>query len=268
MDDGSIWIPFEIVHADSRMSGPPMSGCFSMSTNGLASGRTFSAAVSHALCELIERDATTLWRQSGLEEQSARRVDLASIDDPNAGAIIHRLTEAGLDVAVWDITTDVGACAFQCLVVDRSSETDHIGVGAACRPDRAGAILRTVLEAAQVRTTYIIGSREDIEPSDYAPATLANRNKWARALLAAPGRPRPFHAAPDVSLATAEAEAAWLLDRLRSIGLTQAVAVDLTQPQFGIPVVRMIAPGLEGSDHHQAQYAPGPRARARQAGVA
>ena len=59
MDDGAIWLPFEIVHANSRVRGPPMTGCFSMSTNGLASGNHFPEAVSHALCEIIERDATS-----------------------------------------------------------------------------------------------------------------------------------------------------------------------------------------------------------------
>jgi YcaO-like protein with predicted kinase domain len=264
MDGRAVWTPFEIVHADSRMAGPPMSGCFSMSTNGLASGRTFFAAVSHALCELIERDATALWRQSGPEEHSARRFDLSTIDDPNALSVVNRLNEGSLDVAVWDITTDVGVCAFQCLVVDRDSETDHIGVGAACHPNRAVAFSRAVLEAAQVRTTYIIGSREDIEPTDYAPTTLASRKKWAGALLAGPRGSTRFPSSLIVSFETAEAEVAWILDRLRSIGLAQAVAVDLTQPEYAIPVVRMIVPGLEGSDHHQAQYVPGRRARARQ----
>jgi ribosomal protein S12 methylthiotransferase accessory factor len=74
-------------------------------------------------------------------------------------------------VAVWDITTDVGVAAFQCLAVEQTSEIRHIGIGAACHPSRGIALSRAVLEAAQVRTTYIIGSREDIEP----PATIRRR---------------------------------------------------------------------------------------------
>ena len=38
-------------------------------------------------------------------------------------------------------------------------------------------------EAAQVRTTYIVGSREDIERTDYLPATLDARARSARALM-------------------------------------------------------------------------------------
>jgi YcaO-like protein with predicted kinase domain len=261
MDGGSIWLPFEIVHADSRVSGPPMSGFFSMSTNGLASGNTFFEAVSHGLCELIERDATSLWHQCSPAKQHERLLDLATVDHSDSLAVIDRLAQADLEVAVWEITTDVGAAAFQCLVVERAGEIGHIGIGAACHPSRGVALSRAVLEAAQVRTTYIIGSREDIEPTDYDQATLASRNAEARALLKVSNRPRSFDCVPNTRFEAAEAEVGWLLERLRSIGLNQAIAVDLTQPEYGIPVVRMVVPGLEGSDHNRAHYAPGPRAR-------
>lgn len=265
MDGGSVWAPFEIVHADSRISGPPMSGSFSMSTNGLASGNRFPEAVRHGLCELVERDATSLWHRASTREQDCRRLDLATVDDPKSLTILEKLAKAELDVAVWDITTDVGAASFQCHVVDRAGEGGHLGVGAACHPEREIALLRAILEAAQVRTTYIIGSREDIEPGDYDPATLHRRNAEARALMRQSKGARDFQSVAGRRFETAEAEVAWLLDRLRSIGLKQAIAVDLTRPEIGIPVVRMIVPGLEGSDHHPANYAPGARAASQRA---
>lgn len=262
LDDGAIWLPFEIVHADSRMSGPPLSGAFAMSTNGLASGNRFPEAVSHALCEIIERDATSIWHRSPPAEQDARRIDLITVDDPTSLVALDLLARAELDVGVWDVTTDVGVSAFHCLVVDRAGDRGHIGVGAACHPARATALRRAVLEAAQVRTTYIIGSREDIEPADYDPAILARRSAEARRLMKRSERLRSFESAANAECESAEAEVALLLARLRSIGLGQAVAVDLTLREFGIPVVRMVVPGLEGSDHHHSQYWPGPRARA------
>jgi YcaO-like protein with predicted kinase domain len=260
MDGGPVWAPFEIVHADYRAAGPPASGSFSMSTNGLASGNRFPEAVRHGLCELIERDATSLWRQMPAREQEARRLSLATVDDPKSLAILKLLANAELEVAVWDITADVGVAAFQCYVVDPASESGHLGVGAASRVQREIALRAAILEAAQVRTTYIIGSREDIEPGDYDPATLRRRNAEARALMRQGGGARDFRSVASRSFETAEAEVEWLLDRMRSIGLKQAIAVDLTRPEIDIPVVRMIVPGLEGSDHHPANYAPGARA--------
>jgi ribosomal protein S12 methylthiotransferase accessory factor YcaO len=79
------------------------------------------------------------------------------------------------------------------------------------------------------------------------------------------GAARDFRSVAGRRFETAEAEVEWLLDRLRSIGLKQAIAVDLTRPGIGVPVVRMIVPGLEGSDHHPANYAPGARAARQRA---
>jgi YcaO-like protein with predicted kinase domain len=262
IEDRAIWLPFEIVHADYRVSGPsPTAGCFAMSTNGLASGNGLPEALSHGLCEVIERDATSLWHQSISAEHSSRRLDLTTVDDPTSLDILDRLLRADLDVGVWDITTDVGVCTFHCCVVDRADDFGHFGVGYACHPTRAIALRRALLEAAQVRTTYIVGAREDIEPADYEPATMLKRNANVRAAMRVPERMRSFKSAPDIECDSCEAEVAWLLDKLRSIGLKQAVAVDLTQPEFGIPVVRVVVPGLEGSDHVPSQYSPGSRAR-------
>ena len=52
----------------------------------------------------------------------------------------------------------------------------------------------------------------------------------------------------------------WELERLRAIGIDRVVAVDLTRPEFGIPVVKLVIPGLEW-DCNQPNYSAGARAR-------
>ena len=52
-----------------------------------------------------------------------------------------------------------------------------------------------------------------------------------------------------------------MLDRLRAAGIGRVIAVDLTRPEIGIPVVRVVIPGLEGVGE-ASNYAPGARARA------
>ncbi len=37
----------------------------------------------------------------------------------------------------------------------------------------------------------------------------------------------------------------YILERIRGVGLEQAVVVDLTRAEIGVPVVRVIVPGLE-----------------------
>jgi len=261
-----VWLPYETVHADATVAGLPGSACFASSTNGLASGNHVFEATSHALCEVIERDATSLWNRSPAQLQDATRLDLATVADPACRGVLERIGKAGLDVAAWEITSDVGVPAFLALLVDRiaaprESSHGHVGRGAGCHPMREIALLRALTEAVQVRTTYIVGSREDIVEDDYRHETLAGRTRRVRALMRPVARPRDFAACGRFAFDTFEAEVGWILDRLQSIGIAQAAAVDLTRPGCGIAVVRVVVPGLEGSDHH-AGYSPGARARA------
>jgi ribosomal protein S12 methylthiotransferase accessory factor len=53
----------------------------------------------------------------------------------------------------------------------------------------------------------------------------------------------------------------WALRRLAAVGAERVIAVDLTRPEFGIPVVRLVVPGLEWDPHHPT-YRPGRRAQA------
>ncbi|MGE5291379.1 MAG: YcaO-like family protein [Micromonosporaceae bacterium] len=46
----------------------------------------------------------------------------------------------------------------------------------------------------------------------------------------------------------------------RSAGISQAVVVDLTREEFGIPVVRAVVPGLEGPIELDPSCLPGRRA--------
>ena len=51
----------------------------------------------------------------------------------------------------------------------------------------------------------------------------------------------------------------YLLDELRALGIDRVVAVDLTRPEIGVPVVRVVVPGLEGLIT-DPNYLPGRRA--------
>jgi ribosomal protein S12 methylthiotransferase accessory factor len=55
-----------------------------------------------------------------------------------------------------------------------------------------------------------------------------------------------------------------MLDALRTIGIDRVVVVDLTKPEFGIPVVKVVVPELEAAPFVPG-YVEGPRAlRARE----
>ena len=97
LGDRPLWLPYETVHANYTLPLPPGSGCFAASTNGLASGNHILEAISHGLCEVIERDAGTLWQLLEPGARAATRVELDSVDDPDCCAVLDRFAAAGLD---------------------------------------------------------------------------------------------------------------------------------------------------------------------------
>ena len=116
-------------------------------------------------------------------------------------------------------------------------------------------------EAAQSRLTLIAGSRDDCPPALYRRVKDAGAiGSHATALGAEPQR--AFADIAHVPGETIDDDVTHELDRLRAAGVEQAVLVDLTRPDVGVPVVRMVVPGLEGWTDKVAPAVPGQRRRA------
>ena len=253
-----LWLPFEMVRANYTLPLPPGSGCFDASTNGLASGNIILEAVGHGLCEIIERDANTLWNRLDASARDRTKIDLDTIDDDACREILQRLKTTGFDVTVWETTSDTGVPAFFCVLTDTVQHQAHIGVGSGCHPARNIALSRALTEAVQVRTTYISGARDDLMPEEYGNPLLARRQAWAKQLKG-PAPARAYRGGPDYRSDTFNEDVAWLLRQVCRVGIEQVVAVNLTQPEFDLPVLRVVIPGLEGPDDHDG-YVPGERA--------
>jgi YcaO-like protein with predicted kinase domain len=263
VSDERLWLPYEIVHANYTHPLPTGTGCFIASTNGLASGNHPLEAICHAICEVIERDAISLWYQRDKRARDATRIDLDSIDDAACRTVLDRIRQSGFGVAVWEATSDLGVPAFDCLIVDERAEGGHSGGGAGCHPVAEIALLRALTEAVQVRNTYVTGSRDDLPPDDYAPAGQADKRERIRLRTMSSGPSRNFHAVPSYRFETFAEECRWLLARLAAVGCPQVLVVDLTRPEIGVPVLRVVIPGLEAA--HDSDGEPGPRARTARA---
>jgi YcaO-like protein with predicted kinase domain len=261
----SKWLPFELVHSNFSLPFPAGSGCFPMNSNGLASGNHVLEAVSHGLCEVVERDALALWHRRSIAWKRRHRLDLRTITDMNCVTALDRLDAAGLDAGVWNITSDLGVPAFECLIVDRDPQVfqrAYATSGSGCHPDRDTALLRAITEAAQGRMIYIAGSRDDRDRDAYEEASDPNLVQGVRSEIAATSGPQQsFRAAPTSSQPTFAQDVRWQLDRLRAAGVDEVLVIDLARPEFQVPVVRVIVPGLEGVDGAPG-YVEGPRARA------
>jgi YcaO-like protein with predicted kinase domain len=258
------WVPYELVHTDFTLPLPAGSGCFPMTSNGLASGNHLWEAVSHGLAEVVERDAATLFSLLGEDVRAARRIDPASVDDGDCRALLARYEDAGIQVALFDMTTDLRIPVMRAIIADRELDPSRpLGpsTGTGCHPSRAIALSRALTEAAQARLTVIAGSRDDLPRERYdAAADLARLQRRRERLLN--GAPRcAFSDAPSFESDSIGEDVAWQKEQLIAAGIRSVVVVDLTKPELQIPVVRVIVPELEPA-RDVPGWVPGPRARA------
>jgi YcaO-like protein with predicted kinase domain len=269
--DDTLWVPYECVHLNGTLPLPSGSGCFPMTSNGLASGNHLLEALCHGLSEVIERDASTLWEMGGPAVRARTRVDLGTVDDPGCRTALDLYERAGIAVAVWEMTSDLGVPAFRAVILDRDPEPFYAvgaSAGMGCHPAREVALLRALTEAAQSRLTSIAGARDDMARAQYALSRNPDVVLRLRAEIVEGGRPAPrsFRQAPTFESETFDEDLRWLLDRVAAAGLGQVVAIDLTQEGLGIPVARVIVPGLETLADVPG-FKPGPRALAAAAGA-
>jgi ribosomal protein S12 methylthiotransferase accessory factor len=248
--------------------------CFDVITsNGLASGNTIEEAVCHALCEVIERDAWTLadllahWLPLWKHEQQPRpdafrddterfpEIDLAGAA-PQIQRMMRRFAREGLAAIVKDVTSDIGVPTVMAATAeDGPVPLAHLGFGT--HPDPEVAIVRALSELAQSRVVDIQGVREDISnPDEDVPSYMhhvkrvsaIDRNCWFYARTSWRRRPDEMGGAVNGDILD---DIDFMLRRLQASGLREVVVVDLTHRDLGVPVVRVLVPGLESwsADH-------------------
>ncbi|MDN0195309.1 YcaO-like family protein [Streptomyces sp. S.PNR 29] len=244
------------------------------STNGLASGNTVEEAVTHALCELIERDSMTLAelvttylegvlrtgtsvpRQPESVTSGMRSRHPHFVMDrlpPQVEAVVARFRAAGVEVRMVDITSELGVPSVWCATVETFGPTEgpqgHGGFGT--HPDVTVAMIRALTECAQSRAVDIQAMREDIStPDEEVPKHLEHVHRvntvnasgwwWEPTDTRITAADVPSHPSEDVT-----EDLRLLLDRLVAGGLDRVIVVDLSPPTVPASVVRVIVPGLE-----------------------
>ncbi|NVO17780.1 MAG: YcaO-like family protein [Rhodoplanes sp.] len=260
----SVWVPYEIVHADATVPRLDGSGCFLHSTNGLSSGNILEEAMLHGLCEVIERDALAILEHAPPEHRAERRLDPWSVDDPVACRLLDQVYAADVVPIIWDASSDVGVATIRVALYDNTSDPVTrplpASLGAGCHPDRTVALCRAVTEAAQSRLTAIAGSRDDLGRARYRDAQSADALMAHRATAQDPGGRRSFASVPTRVGDTVAADLAWVIGQLERVALARVLFVDMGRAGMPFSVVRVIVPGLEGPTDSPS-YVPGRRAR-------
>jgi ribosomal protein S12 methylthiotransferase accessory factor len=148
---------------------------------------------------------------------------------------------------MWNITGNAGIAAFHCLIAERHVDAHrrmYAAEGAGCHPVRHIAFLRALTEAAQSRLTAISGARDDMPRTDYErwrqPGNLA-----AHSDVAGRKGSQPFSEVPSYESDSFESDIAFELERVRGAGFDRVIAIDLSLPEFGLAVVRVVIPGMQ-----------------------
>lgn len=241
-------------HRHPRSSPLP----FSFSSNGLNSGNTKSEALVGALYEVIERDATTCTKVSWNSGAPMRRVDLSTATSPDIETLVAATKAAGIEVVVVDCTIDTAVPTFNAYLADLRNPGIGVYHGYGTHLDPQVAVIRAICEAAQGRLVFIAGSRDD---SFRHRRRLHNTYSETNEMLTSLPATVSLADFADESEDTFEADGQTLRSKLAAIGIEQILAVDLTHPEIGVDVVRVIVPGLEG--YMLEDFTPGRRAQRR-----
>lgn len=232
--DHTAWLPRDLVELDFRLRETFRPNFFHRNSNGLASGNCLEEALLHGLCEVIERHG--LW----VDHQDPERrtaLDPDDLGDDELEGWVERARGQGFRVALWDVTWEAGVPTMMADLV--APDLANVWRGSGCHPSPRVALSRALTEAAQARLTYISGARDDLQilAPGTPPADSFERFR----------EPEPQGRLADVpSLSSDRIETD--LERV-----AQAVdragyepwAVDLSREELGVPVVRVVAPGLK-----------------------
>ena len=253
-------VPFEMVHADYTRPIPPTHGHFPASTNGLASGNSDLEAICHGVAEVIERDALSLWHFTQEDVKRQNRIDPATVQDAECRRLINLVERAELSFGLWNVTSNIRVPSILCIIRDHKEKTGHVGLGSGCHVTSSVALRRAITEAAQTRLNYISGSRDDLGLAEFEATELAHKQRYADAFLNDQHSPLNFSDIPSPTLRTLREDLDFMLRALSAVGISEAIWVNMGKEEFGIPVARIVVPGLE-APHDDDDYVPGPRAQ-------
>ena len=238
------------------------------SSNGLASGNSRDEAILHAVLEVIERDAVTLFNRLAIPEQMQSQVSEDTCSD-EMRKLINSVKQSGLRPILFDITTNIDVPVMYGVIIDPNHGIPwhmHMVSGSACDVDPNIAALGAITEAAQARVALIMASREDFDPN------------WLKSELTADYVGSTdmiqfyLNSKPTMVMRSATDVGTTVLDQLDIVKSAlkrlepkygehwgQIIAVDINDSDSFPAVVKVFVTGVE-HPHDDATYVPGPRA--------
>ncbi len=224
-------------------------------SNGCAAGNTLEEAILQGFYELAERDAFAIWWYNRLQVPA---VDLSSFGDDYLASAADYYGRYERDLWMLDVTSDIGIPAFVALSRRPHGETEDIIYGAGAHADPGIAALRAVCELNQCLTWLPRPGSRDGRPMIDDPLALW---WWKTARLSdcswlSPAANAPLTQGSQFPVIESE-DMREDVEQCRSLVEARGMeflVLDQTRPDIGMPVVRVIVPGMR---HFWERLAPG-----------
>jgi len=223
-------------------------------SNGCAAGNCLEEAILQGFLELVERDSVSLWWHNRVRVPG---VDFDSFNEPYLGRLKEFLKTRGRDLWALDLTSDLGIPAFAAVSRRTDTPVEQIMFGFGAHLEPRVALLRAVTELNQMLVHLPETSADDLSKHLTDEVTL----QWLRTatlanqpyLLPREGEARTLSSYPRFWTEDLKEDILVAQGRVEEIGLEMLV-LDQTRPEVGMPVVKVMVPGLR---HFWPRFAPG-----------
>nr|WP_246422497.1 TOMM precursor leader peptide-binding protein [Nocardiopsis mwathae] len=219
-------------------------------SNGNAAGSSLEDAIVQGTLELIERDAAAIWWYNRTRRPG---VDTAAFGDPWLDRMYGVHAGIGREMWVLDITSDLGVPVMVAVSRRTGHPREDVMLGFGAHFDPRVAVHRAVAELNQLMPAVLDGTHRWDDPDAarwWNEADVAGQPYLLPDPTHRPLGPGDYRYADRPDLAD---DVAALRDLLAERDLEMLV-LDQTRPDVGLPVVKVVVPGLRG---FWARFAPG-----------
>jgi ribosomal protein S12 methylthiotransferase accessory factor len=216
-------------------------------SNGCAAGNTIEEAILQGFMELVERDCVALWWYNRLKQP---QVDLGSFNDPYFQSLQDYCQTLNRELWVLDITSDLNIPAFAAISrrLDRAEEDIVMGFGAHFDPTIA--VGRALTEVNQILPNVLL-SHPDGKTQYPLMADLLATEWWRSATVENQPYLRPdpqiipkrYLDYPQLGNDDLRADVQLCQQTIKQNGM-ELLVLDLTRPDIGLNVVKVVVPGL------------------------
>lgn len=219
-------------------------------SNGCAAGNTIEEAILQGFLELVERDATAIWWYNRLKRPA---VDLNSANNPYIDSMRAYYKSINRSLWVLDITNDLGIPVFVAISHCLEGSKDKVLYAFGAHLDASIAVERAVIELNQL-LPIAMGDQyltQDQAFIDWLNLQTLEANEY---LLPLEGKKKNiFKDYPTLCEPNIYDSVMFCINATQKQGL-ETLVLDLTQPDVGLPVVKVVVPGMR---HFWRRTAPG-----------